>query len=359
MQTDLFESAFKCSGIGFALTSVDGKCIKANKALSDILGYSEQELLTLDFMQVTYPDDLPADLEEFSNLLNSNRENYQLEKRCFHKSGSTLYVLLNVSVVKHEDGTPNFFISQVQDITELKRTQEKLQKNANLVALGEMAASIAHEINNPLTIINLHTKALERLIQEPQVDRERLKTFTSKIDETVNRINRIIRSLRKISGDNIKHVSYEDVSVSEIVKDTLGLCLEKFKAEKVLLEVSVPEELRLECNPYDISQVLLNILNNSLYAVKDQEQKVIKIASWQTGPRVFISVTGSGVGIPQEIRAKLLEPFFTTKPPGQGTGLGLSISRSIIQSHGGELYLDEKKKSTTFVFELARSQVKQ
>ncbi len=352
MQTDLFESAFNCSGIGFALTSVDGKCIKANRALTTILGYTEPELLTLDFMQVTHPEDLPAELDAFSELLRTDRENYQLEKRCFHKSGSVIHILLNVSIVRNEDGSPNFFISQIQDITELKKTQEKLYKNAKLVALGEMAAGIAHEINNPLAIINLHTKALEGLLREPALDREKLGKFTHKIGETVNRINRIISSLRKLSGDTVKMTNYEITSVSEIVKDTLGLCQERFKSEEVRLEVSVPEELRLECNPSGLIQVLLNLLNNSFYAVKEQERKEIMISAWQDRTQVLIRVSDSGPAIPREIRSKLLDPFFTTKPLGQGTGLGLSISRSIIQTHKGELFLDEKQQSTTFMIEL-------
>ena len=352
MQEDLFESAFTFSPIGMALVSPEGKWLKVNCALLKLLGYSEQELLSLDFLQMTHPEDLKADLDLVNEVLLDKRQTYQLEKRYFHKNGSLIYALLSVSLIRNEDGTPRFFISQLQDVTELKKTQKNLQANSKMVALGEMAAGIAHEINNPLTIINLHSRALEQLVQEPQVDKQMLGHFTAKINDTIKRISSIVSSLRKFSNDSSKFDTFEITTLSSIVDDALGLCTEKFRAAGVALRVHIPHDIEIECNPLDIAQVLINLINNAFYAIKDHSVKEISVAAQMVDGVVSISVMDSGPGIPKEIKDKLLDPFFTTKPIGQGTGLGLSISKSIVQVHDGVLYLDDESQRTNFVVKL-------
>lgn len=352
MQTDLFQSAFKFSPIGIALVSPEGKWLKVNDALLQLLGYSEEEFLSLDFLQMTHPEDLKADLDFVSELLLGKRETYQMEKRYFHKNGSVVYALLSVSLIRNADFSPQHFISQIQDLSELKKTQAKLHTNSKMVALGEMAAGIAHEINNPLTIINLHSKALEQLVGDEELNRPLISAFTHKISDTVKRISCIVSSLRKFSADSTKHDSLEAYNVSGIIEDSLGLCTEKFKAAGVELELNVPDELEVECNPLDISQVLINLINNAFYAIKDHSEKKIAISVQEIEGMMVLSVMDSGPGIPKEIRAKLLDPFFTTKPIGQGTGLGLSISRSIIKVHNGEIYLDETSTRTNFIVKI-------
>lgn len=352
MQKELFESAFTFSPIGMALVSPEGKWLKVNCALLKLLGYTESELLNLDFIQMTHPEDLKTDLDLVNEVLLGERQTYQLEKRFFHKNGSVIYILLSVSLIRNDDGTPRFFISQLQDVTELKKTQKNLQANSKMVALGEMAAGIAHEINNPLTIINLHSRALEQLVLEPDLDRHMIGHFTAKINDTIKRISSIVSSLRKFSNDSTKVDSFETTLLSSIIEDALGLCTEKFRAAGVNLNVNIPYNIEIECNPLDISQVLINLINNAFYAIKDYRVKEISIAAEEVDGIVSISVMDSGPGIPEEIREKLLDPFFTTKPIGQGTGLGLSISKSIVQVHDGVLYLDDESEKTNFVVKL-------
>ena len=279
-----------------------------------------------------------------------------MEKRYIHKNGALVYALLTVSLIRNADFTPRFFISQIQDHSELKKTQAKLHNNSKMVALGEMAAGIAHEINNPLTIINLHSKALEQLVNDEELNRPLVTTFTHKINDTVKRISNIVSSLRKFSADSSKHDVFEAYQIGAIIEDSLGLCIEKFKAAGVTLQLSVPDDLELECNPLDISQVLINLINNAFYAIKNETEKKISISVQDLDGMVVMSVMDSGPKIPMEIRSKLLDPFFTTKPIGQGTGLGLSISRSIIQVHNGEIYLDDSSAKTNFVVKIPKTQ---
>lgn len=352
MQENLFESAFKFSPIGMALVSPEGKWLKVNCALLKLLGYTETEFLKLDFLQMTHPEDLKTDLDLVKEILLGKRETYQLEKRYFHKDSSIIYALLSVTLIRNSDGTPRFFISQIQDMTELKKTQKSLQANSKMVALGEMAAGIAHEINNPLTIISLHSRALEQLVQAPELDRPMVNHFTAKINDTIKRISSIVSSLRKFSSDSSKVDSFEVTSLDSIFEDALGLCTEKFRAAGVKFTLDISPGIELECNPLDLSQVLINLINNSFFAVKDSEIKEISIAAHEIDGIVSISVMDSGPGILKEHREKVLDPFFSTKPIGQGTGLGLSISNSIVQLHDGILYLDEECERTNFVVKL-------
>jgi two-component system cell cycle sensor histidine kinase/response regulator CckA len=352
MQTDLFENAFKFASIGMALVSPDGRWLKVNDAVLQLYGYSEEELLSSDFLEMTHPEDLKTDLDLVNELLAGKRETYQMEKRYFHKLGHIIYAVLSVSLIRNADGSPRFFISQIQDVSELKKIQINMQNSSKMVALGEMAAGIAHEINNPVTIINLHTEALNQLLNEPELNIEMMKVFTQKISGTINRIGNIISSLKNFSNDNKKFEKFVSHKLSSIVNDTLGLCLEKFNQHGVKLTQDVPRDLVFDCNPVDISQVLLNLINNAFYAIKNHTQKEISLKVVVSKESFDIVVSDSGPGIPDDVKPKLLTPFFTTKPIGEGTGLGLSISKSIITVHKGELFLDELAPRTTFVIRL-------
>lgn len=352
MQTEIFDSAFEFSAIGTALVSLEGQWLRVNRAMETMLGYSSVELLQRTFQQLTHPDDQHIGKEALRDLLSGKVKSLQFEKRYIHKNGSIIYTILSTSLIQYEGETPSCLLSQTQDITELKETQLKLHHNSKLVALGEMSAGIAHEINNPLTIIGLHSKALEVLVKSNEIDRELLHNFTAKINDTVKRISCIVSSLRKYSASNSRPNTFEHCEVRSILEDALGMCHEKFKTAGVTLNVTVPEDLMIECNQLDISQVLINLINNSFYAVQSSNEKFINITAKKINETVVLSVMDSGPGIPSEIRSKLLEPFFTTKPMGEGTGLGLSISRSIVQSHGGSLFLDETSVNTNFVVKL-------
>jgi PAS domain S-box-containing protein len=126
----LFQSAFEFAAIGMALVSPEGKWLRVNRSVCEITGYSEAELLERTFQDITHPDDLELDLENVRKMLAGEIETYQMEKRYFHKNGSIVWILLSVSLVRTKSGEPLFFISQIQDITRQKASEEKLAKAA-------------------------------------------------------------------------------------------------------------------------------------------------------------------------------------------------------------------------------------
>lgn len=225
----------------------------------------------------------------------------------------------------------------------------KIQAASKMSALGEMAGGIAHEINNPLTIILTLSLQLEEWTESgEQIDPEYLKLALKNIASTSQRIAKIVEGLRFFSRDGT-HDPFQAASIKSIIQDTLSLCHERFRGRSISLTFNeVADELSIECKATQISQVLLNLLNNAFDAVNTLPEKWVKVEIIDHTDHVDILLTDSGSGISEEVKTKMFQPFFTTKEIGKGTGLGLSISKGIIETHQGSLTLEEQSKNTCF-----------
>jgi C4-dicarboxylate-specific signal transduction histidine kinase len=241
---------------------------------------------------------------------------------------------------------------KVQEKTkQLIDTEGKLITAAKMAALGEMAGGIAHEINTPLGTIALVADQLSEMVLE-NTDPQLLAKQLEIILKTVKKISIIIQGLRTFSRDGSKD-TLETAPLKEIIENTLSLCAEKFKHASIKVQLDpIPDDMTIQCRPVQISQVLINLLNNSHDAILSREQKWIKISVERKNDSVQISVTDSGEGISEKVRNKIFQPFFTTKDIGKGTGLGLSISKGIVESHNGQLSIDADCKNTRFVLSL-------
>ncbi|MCC2678427.1 MAG: hypothetical protein K0R29_1003 [Pseudobdellovibrio sp.] len=247
--------------------------------------------------------------------------------------------------------------SRIEDLVE-KRTEELAEAKANMIstsklsALGEMAGGMAHEINTPLTIINLKVAQIQNELSASPVNKEKVNDGLKKIEDTVARIAKIIRGLRYFARDT-KSDPFIRVQVSAILEDTLYLCIERFRYNGIILKTAdYPKNLYIDCRPTEISQVILNLLNNACDAVLELPEKWISIDVVKKGEMLEVRISDSGPGIPRDVQEKIMQPFFTTKPVGKGTGLGLSISKGIIDSHNGSLTIDNKSRNTCFVITL-------
>ncbi len=237
----------------------------------------------------------------------------------------------------------------------IAQQRDAMASTAKMSALGEMAAEIAHEINNPLAIVAGASQQIEAMansgMSSDQADLERLARYSTQITSTVMRIASIVKSLRAFARDGSSD-QFVSESLARVVSDTLDMCRERFKNHGVHLELKIPEKLTLECRPVQISQILINLLNNAFDAVSTQKEKRIEFEVREISGLLEFRVTDNGPGIAPEIREKIMQPFFTTKGPGKGTGLGLSVSIGIAQSHGGTLTLDTSSSLTTFILRL-------
>jgi C4-dicarboxylate-specific signal transduction histidine kinase len=233
----------------------------------------------------------------------------------------------------------------------------KLESSSKMAALGEMAGGLAHEINNPVAIISGKAQQLMLMIKHQQAEPETIYKGLEDINKTSDRITRIVKSLRNFSHGDADNESFSVVSLQAIIDETLSFCEAKFKNYGVQFSTDIPTDIQLQCRPVQISQVLLNALNNSYDAVIQSSEKSIRIEAQIHGRFVHIQVIDSGPGIPTELRDKIMEPFFSTKEVGQGIGLGLSISKGIINSHQGEIYFDYRSQQTVLVITLPLRQI--
>lgn len=482
---ELFKSVFNYAAIGMALVSTSGRWLKVNKAVCDIVGYTEDELLKIDFQTITHPDDLESDLSLLHQLIDRKIDSYQMEKRYFHKDGHIVWIILSVSLIRNNDGSPKFFISQIQDITERKQKEEQLNlvisstmdgywdwyikddyeymsprfweifgfeahekknhpsewqklifeedlqttlKNFNLhistkgkhpfyqeiryrhkngstvwvickgrvvewsstgepirmvgihtditnlkkmqeelevqrekqnhssrlASLGQMAGGIAHEINNPLAILSGHSNMLITCSEQVDIDKKIVKASAKSIRETVLRMATIIKGLKNFARDSSKD-DFEEFDLKQLVDEVIALCEDRYKRHEVSVEISDSiDGVKLFGQKVQIGQVLINLFNNAFDAVKVLETKWVKLNYEADAKNSKIIIEDSGGGLSEEIRSKLMEPFFTTKKSGEGTGIGLSICKNIMEKHFGELYIDDNAKNTRFVITMPK-----
>lgn len=299
----------------------------------------DRHLRNLGLSEDTLPSDL-ANWKQFIKKVESSFHDYDQGRYLLERS-------IEISSIEMKERA---------DIIEQERA--KSVHSAKMATLGEMAGGIAHEINNPLAIISGKVQNLITLIENPNLTKnltpnmDMAGRFLKDIKETVNRITKIVNGLRTFSRHEGKE-SFRPVKVSDLIQDTIALCRERFQSQGIAVEIiTPPAEMLVECRPIQISQVLLNLLNNAHDAIKHRDERWIKIDAQEKNGTIELRICDSGKGISNEIKAKIFQPFFTTKPVGEGTGLGLSISYGIVQAHGGTIVATEVDGHTCFIVKL-------
>lgn len=237
-----------------------------------------------------------------------------------------------------------------------KQTEAKLMASSKMFALGEMSGGVAHEINNPLTVIQARAFQLQQLAESTPIDPEKIMTAAESISKTADKIARIVRSLRSFAREGDSDI-FEVVSVKQMIDEILEFTQSRLANAGILAKVKpFPEYIEFEGRRMQIAQALLSLLNNSFEAIKNFPQRWIEFEVKDGETYFEISVTDSGTGISKDVAAKMFQPFFTTREVGHGMGLGLSTSIGAVKSHNGDLYYDDKSPNTRFVLRLPKFQ---
>ncbi|MFZ4404194.1 MAG: sensor histidine kinase [Pseudobdellovibrionaceae bacterium] len=247
----------------------------------------------------------------------------------------------------------------VGTLVKLNESEKSRAESSKMAALGTMAGGVAHEINNPISIIQGKAGIIRRWSEQNKFDSEKFVQAMDKITETVERIGKITKGLLIFSrnGDADPFVS---TNIHTLVQNTLELVHEKFKDAKIDLKMDDFQEslktLHIDCKETQITQLIYNLLTNAFDAVKPLEDKWVKVSLQSETDQVKILVTDSGLGIADKVAEKMMTPFYSTKEVGQGQGLGLSISKGIADSHKGSLVYNNSTGHTQFVLTLPRLQ---
>lgn len=239
---------------------------------------------------------------------------------------------------------------------ELDKTKARNFDAARLQDIANVVAGLTHEVNNPLAIIQGSVFQLSRRLQDEKIDREGAIDTVSKIDRSSQRIAKIVEGLKIFTAEQTKE-RYEVLSVRELYGKLGVMCSARLQKNKIRFEMrDFTRNMYFECMESKLLRALMELVTNAIDAVWEQNEKWIQIEAQEVDGNVQIAVMDSGPGIPDAIKSKLMNPFFTTKDVGKGTGLGLSIVAGFARGHSGRLYLDENSPRTRFVVIFPKSQ---
>jgi signal transduction histidine kinase len=352
---DHVEDIYNAISDAVIVINIHGAIVKVNKAADNL--FVNYPIINLDQIKThltTHCD----------QAINNNELIHNMDCDLTFKD-QIIPVLITYSPIFSKDPEFKEFVLIIKNISKQKENEMKIQEQtkmlfqaAKMQSLGEMASGIAHEINNPLSSIGNLAELITILAESDLKDKDpKLLIYANQINKLVFRTSKIIKGLKIFAreGENDPH---QDVPVKSVLNEALTLCESKLKNSDIDLSVNQNhlDEI-ISCNPTQIAQVILNLMNNSFDEIKDNSEKWINFkVTKPNDSKIEIRVTDSGKGISDKVAERLFQPFFTTKEVGKGTGLGLSISKGLIELHHGTLTVDKTSKNTCFVITLPQKQ---
>jgi two-component system NtrC family sensor kinase len=334
-----------------------GRVTVWNRAMNKLTGFARAQAIGRELLPWLTELGAP-DIALVIKQVGASGEPATREVKIPSVGGAVLRAAFNVVTVHGQGGQADAILAIGQDVTALRSLQSQVIHAEKLATVGQIAAGVAHEINNPLTSIQVCAEAVLRKAQQavqgrtanvfdaPDVDR------LKKIQEGAERIRRFARDL--VSYARPSGTEVDDVSLNEVVEQALSFCEHIIEDTHARLERDLSRSLpTVQAIRDQLLQVVINLVTNAAHALGDHGGQ-IRVRTWASGEAaVSLAVSDSGAGIRDEDRPHIFEPFFSTKPAGRGTGLGLSVVRNIIYAHGGQISFQTRPGSgTTFVVTL-------
>lgn len=363
---EYLEKLFDSSVVGIATVNKEGQWTFVNETAASLVGYTPEELCQKKIQDITWHEDINKSKEKFQKLIGGEIEHYEIEKRYVRKDGSIFWARLFVSPLYDKNNEIERILGIFIDIDESKcveQEKEKMQKqlfqSSKLASIGELAAGVAHEINNPLAIIHGYSMVLQRKLKEAGFKEEEYFEPLDVLFKSVKRITNIINGLRSyahVGDDNL-----EIINIHELLENTVGLIRNLYENKNIEIETELSAQQTTVLGiSGKIQQVFMNYLSNAKDAIGKKSNGKIEIKSQNVKDWVVISVIDNGHGIKPADKEKIFDPFYTTKPPGKGTGLGMNIVHSIINKMGGKIEVDSnygQGTSFTTYFPISRKKV--
>jgi PAS domain S-box-containing protein len=344
---------------GVIIVAINDKGIVTliNKKGCDVLGYKEEEIVDKNWFDLCVPERMRKERKDtFKKVMAGEKEEVEdYENLILTESGEEKIIAWHNSTLTDEKGRIIGTLSSGEDITLRKQTEEELIKSEKLVSLGQLAASVAHEVNNPLAGIMVYVKLFLKKYKERKLHTENTNRQLLKIEKELDRTTRIIRNLLDFARQSEPNI--RPVDINKVLEAALLLVGHQIDLENIKLEKKSDAHLPFVLADFDkIQQVLINIIMNAIQAMPDGGNLTIS-TSVAKGIRIGesfkdtirIDITDTGVGITKENMKKLFTPFFTTKEKGKGVGLGLPVVHGIVEQHKGKIKVaSEPNAGTTF-----------
>ena len=325
------------------------KLLDANARAESQYGYSKEELLKMSFIDLGYEKDAQEIMLGLKDL-SDDRSIVFSKKQHRRKDGGLFYTNIHVCGARYME--KNALIATTTDVTESVRKEAQLIQASKLATLGEMAAGIAHELNQPLNVMKIGSDFLREVVSTgKKMSDEELNTVTQEISSQVDRASGMIKHMREFS--RIADTKPDKMDVNKPIRDVFKIIGEQLRLRQIELELHLDENLPpIMADSNRLEQVFINLVTNARNAMEDKMSgptKLLKIRSFINNGDVTVTVSDTGIGIPEDIIDRIFDPFFTTKEVGKGTGLGLSISYGIVKDYGGTIGVEsEVGKGTTF-----------
>jgi PAS domain S-box-containing protein len=344
--------------VGMRARDLDGRIIYVNLAFCEMTGYGADELLgRLPPYPYWHPDDVTLHWRHYDAMMSGEPAHAGFESRLRHRDGHEVITMVYTAALIDADGKHSGWMSSVVDITEQKRAElrqrqndEQLQHAQRLASLGEMASTLAHELNQPLMALSNFASAAKAFAEQGNQ-----QLLVSSLDETMAQAQRSAEIVRRIRGFvRQRTAGTEDCAVAALVSNALALLQGEMRMRQARAEVRIPAGLpEVRGDRVLLEQVLLNLLSNSLHAMQatPPEQRLVEIEAEVLEGRMHIRVADRGPGIDAALAEQVFAPFFTTKTGG--LGLGLNICRTIVEAHRGRLsFANRAGGGTVFTLEL-------
>jgi PAS domain S-box-containing protein len=348
MSEERWRHLFESVPVGVSLVGLHRRYVAANPAFQRMTGYSEAELRRLSPADITHEDDQATTEAIIAAQIAGQSYVQHREKRYLRKDGGVVWAEVDAFLAPVA-GSPPLLAGVAVDITERKRAEEALrdaradlERMARLTTMGEFTASIAHEINQPLAAIVTQSEAALRFLDRGEPDLDEVQDALSAIRQDGMRAGEVIRGLRALARKSGPQLTKLDID--DIIREVLALAGGELLRHDVVLRT----ELAVDGRPVmgdrvQLQQVLLNLTMNGVEAMKGVTERAreLSISSTLAEPgRVLVAVEDTGTGVDPAVADRMFQPFFTTK--SDGLGMGLAICRSIIEAHGGRLWVSPR-----------------
>ena len=338
----------------------EGRIVYVNRAATELLGYTADELRGLDIRRLYPPEILEAVEQGFRDVKQAGEK--RVESLLMARDGTRIPVELRTLAVQDAAGAFARTFTVSRDLRPIKSLQENLIHASRLAAIGELAAGVVHDLNNPLTAILLASTMMHRLTDKDGPPEETLREQAAGYCETVREAAAAMEALTTRLRDFSRGIKeqHAPVDLFDPVHDALFILAHRLRHASVKVECPVVKGRHwILGDRNQIEQVFLNLFSNACDAMETVQERSLAISIAPlpevVPPTWCCTIRDSGAGMPPEVREQVFQSFFTTKPRGKGTGLGLSISRAIVKEHGGDIQVaSEPGRGTAFSLLLPR-----